>query len=127
MSEWEFLRLVAEQADCLLLLDINSIYVNSLNHDFDAIKFLEYLPVNRVQQFHLSGHTDLAEPMPGHAAPMPSEPVWRLYQHACKRFGKVATAIVCRESSPEPGNLITQLNRARAIAAEAFNSHGVMA
>jgi uncharacterized protein len=127
MSEWEFLRHVAEQADCLLLLDLNSLYVNSLNHDFDAINYLEHLPINRVQQFHLSGHTDHSEPLPGNVAQMTSEPVWRLYQYACKRFGKVATSIACRENTPDPANLLTQLTRARGIVAEVCDTHGVTA
>ena len=56
MSEWEFISLIAEQADCLLLLDVNNIYVSSYNHNFDAKTFIDGVPAKRVQQIHLAGH-----------------------------------------------------------------------
>ena len=118
MSEWEFLRQVAEQADCLLLLDVNNIYVSSVNHGFDAIEFLGHLPVERVQQIHLAGHSDHGDYIVDtHDHPV-AEPVWELYRHACRRFGEVATMIERDDNIPELAVLITELNRARAIAAE---------
>jgi hypothetical protein len=56
LTEWEFLRAVAEQADCLILLDVNNIYVSSVNHEFDPHDYLNAIPVERVQQFHIAGH-----------------------------------------------------------------------
>jgi uncharacterized protein (UPF0276 family) len=56
MSEWDFLREIAERADCHILLDVNNIYVSSFNHGFDAMEYLNGIPANRVQQFHLAGH-----------------------------------------------------------------------
>ncbi len=118
MSEWEFLRLVAEQADCLLLLDVNNIYVSSINHGFDAIEFLNHLPVQRVQQIHLAGHSDHGDYIVDtHDHPV-VEPVWELYRYTCERFGEVATMIERDDHIPELSELITELNRARAIAAE---------
>ena len=55
MSEWKFLREVASRADCSILLDINNIYVSSVNHGFDPIKYLQAMPKSRVRQFHLAG------------------------------------------------------------------------
>ncbi len=121
MSEWEFLRLVAEQADCLLLLDVNNIYVSSINHGFDAIEFLNHLPVERVQQIHLAGHSDHGDYIVDtHDHPV-VEPVWELYRYTCERFGEVATMIERDDNIPELSELITELNRARAIAAETFS------
>ncbi len=118
MSEWEFLREVAEQADCLLLLDVNNIYVSSINHGFDAIEFLNHLPVERVQQIHLAGHSDHGDYIVDtHDHPV-AEPVWELYRYTCERFGEVATMIERDDDIPELGELISELNRARAIAAE---------
>lgn len=118
MSEWEFLRLVAEQADCLLLLDVNNIYVSSINHGFDATEFLDHLPVNRVQQIHLAGHSDHGDYIVDtHDHPV-AKPVWDLYRHACARFGEVATMIERDDDIPELEELIAELNHARAIAAE---------
>ncbi len=121
MSEWEFLRQVAEQADCLLLLDVNNIYVSSINHGFDAIEFLNHLPVERVQQIHLAGHSDHGDYIVDtHDHPV-AEPVWELYRYTCERFGEVATMIERDDHIPELSELIAELNRARAIAAETLS------
>jgi len=122
MSEWEFLRQVSEQADCLLLLDVNNIYVSSVNHGFDAIEFLNHLPVERVQQIHLAGHKDHGDYIVDtHDHPV-AEPVWELYRYACKQFGEVATMIERDDNIPELAVLVTELNRARAIAAEVLET-----
>lgn len=118
MSEWEFLRQVSEQADCLLLLDVNNIYVSSINHGFDAIAFMDNLPVERVQQIHLAGHSDHGDYIVDtHDHPI-VEPVWELYHYACERFGEVATMIERDDHIPELPELIMELNHARAISAE---------
>lgn len=118
MSEWEFLHQAAERADCLLLLDVNNIYVSSINHGFDAIEFLDHLPVERVQQIHLAGHSDHGDYIVDtHDHPV-AEPVWGLYRHACTRFGEVATMIERDDDIPALDVLIAELNRARSIAAE---------
>jgi uncharacterized protein (UPF0276 family) len=57
MQEWEFLVALSEEADCELLLDVNNIYVSSINHEFDALEFLAGIPATRVRQMHLAGHT----------------------------------------------------------------------
>ena len=120
MSEWEFLRQVSEQADCLLLLDVNNIYVSSINHGFDALAFLKHLPANRVQQIHLAGHSDHGDYIVDtHDHPV-AEPVWALYRQACGIFGEVATMIERDDNIPDLAELITELNRARSIAAETF-------
>jgi len=118
MSEWEFLRQVAEQADCLLLLDVNNIYVSGINHGFDPVEFLNHLPVERVQQIHLAGHSDHGDYIVDtHDHPV-AEPVWELYRYTCARFGEVATMIERDDNIPELSVLIAELDRARAIAAE---------
>ena len=125
MSEWEFLRQVSEQADCLLLLDVNNIYVSSINHGFDAIEFLNHLPVERVQQIHLAGHSDHGDYIVDtHDHPV-AEPVWDLYRYTCARYGEVAAMIERDDKIPDLGELIAELNRARAIAAEAVETLAV--
>lgn len=122
MSEWEFLRQVAEQADCLLLLDVNNIYVSGINHGFDPVEFLDHLPVERVQQIHLAGHSDHGDYIVDtHDHPV-AEPVWELYRYTCSRFGEVATMIERDDDIPELSVLIAELDRARAIAAETLNA-----
>jgi uncharacterized protein (UPF0276 family) len=56
MTEWEFLAAVAQQSDCLILLDVNNIYVSSVNHELDPLAYLDAIPTDRVQQIHLAGH-----------------------------------------------------------------------
>ena len=122
MSEWEFLRRVAEEADCLLLLDVNNIYVSSINHGFDARAFMRHLPAGRVQQIHLAGHSDHGDYIVDtHDHPV-AEPVWALYREACLLFGEVATMIERDDHIPALAELIAELDRARAIAAEVLDT-----
>ena len=122
MSEWEFLRRVAEEADCLLLLDVNNIYVSSINHGFDARAFMRHLPAERVQQIHLAGHSDHGDYIVDtHDHPV-AEPVWNLYREACLLFGEVATMIERDDNIPALAELIAELDRARAIAAEVLDT-----
>jgi uncharacterized protein (UPF0276 family) len=117
MSEWDFLGEVAQRTDCLLLLDVNNVYVNSVNHGFDPLDFLNAVPVERVQQIHLAGHQLRPDGLivDTHDAPV-AEPVWRLYEHARRRFGDVATMIERDANIPPLSDLLTELERARAIA-----------
>ena len=81
-TEWEFLREVAEQADCLILLDINNIHVSAFNHNFDAYAYLAGIPPERVYQFHLAGHTHEGDLIiDTHDHPI-VDPVWELYAAA---------------------------------------------
>jgi uncharacterized protein (UPF0276 family) len=117
MTEWEFLAALAEEADCLLLLDVNNVYVSSVNHGYDAARFIDAMPVGRVQQIHLAGHTDHGTHIVDtHDQPI-ADPVWTLYRRACERFGAVATLIERDDRIPPLETLIEELDRARAVAA----------
>ncbi len=119
MSEWEFLREVSERADCLILLDINNIYVNSFNHGYDPLDYLAGVPVARVQQFHLAGHRHLGTHLiDTHDEPV-SDPVWTLYAHAVSRFGRISTMIERDDNFPPLAELLAELDAARAAVAEA--------
>jgi uncharacterized protein (UPF0276 family) len=117
MSEWEFLSAVAERADCLLLLDINNIYVSSFNHDFDPHDYLRGVPAERVQQFHIAGHRNHGDYLVDtHDEPV-IDPVWELYAAACRRFGAVSTLIERDDNIPPLTELLEELDQARRIAA----------
>ena len=119
-SEWDFLREVCERADCLLLLDVNNIYVSSVNHGFDAAEYLRALPRERVQQIHLAGHSDFGEYLVDtHDHPI-AAPVWELYGLACELFGPVATMIERDDDIPPLAELLAELGEARAVAALAL-------
>jgi uncharacterized protein (UPF0276 family) len=115
MSEWEFLREVAERADCAILLDINNIYVSSVNHGFDPLAYLQAMPRERVRQFHLAGHSDLG----GHLIDTHDhsivEPVWDLYCAAVAQFGAVPTMIERDDNIPSLSELVAELQIAREL------------
>jgi uncharacterized protein len=115
MSEWEFLREVAQRADCAILLDINNIYVSSINHGFDPLTYLQAMPKSRVRQFHLAGHSDLGGHLiDTHDHPI-VEPVWNLYRAALAHFGAVPTMIERDDNIPALSELVAELQVAREI------------
>ena len=119
LTEWQFVREVAERADCLLLLDINNVYVSSFNHGFDPLQYLAGIPRERVQQIHLSGHRNLdTHIIDTHDEPV-IDAVWDLYAAACRRFGPTSTMIERDDNIPPLEALLTELTHARAVAARA--------
>jgi uncharacterized protein (UPF0276 family) len=116
MSEWEFLREVAQRADCAILLDINNIYVSSVNHGFDPLTYLQAIPKERVRQFHLAGHSDLGGHLiDTHDHPI-VEPVWNLYSAAVAHFGAVPTMIERDDNIPALDELVAELQIARDLS-----------
>lgn len=116
MTEWEFLSAVAERADCLILLDINNIYVSAHNHNFDPLVYLNNVPVKRVQQFHLAGHLNLGNIIIDSHGDTVIDPVWSLYEAALRRFGPVSTMIERDDNIPPFAELLAELEMARQIA-----------
>ncbi len=91
---------VAEQADCLILLDINNIHVSAVNHGFDPLDYLDGVPAERVQQHHLAEHTDFGDYIiDTHDADV-IDPVWDLYAQAVSRFGQVSCMIERDDNIP---------------------------
>ncbi len=126
LTEWEFLREVVERADCLLLLDVNNIYVSSVNHGFDPLAYLNAVPRERVQQFHLAGHRNLGTHIiDTHDEPI-VDPVWELYRAAVRRFGAVSTMIERDDNIPPLEDLLAELDYARHIASEALNTRAAV-
>jgi len=115
MTEWEFLAAIAERADCGILLDINNIFVSAFNHRFDARTYIDAIPVERVFQFHLAGHSDHGTYLlDTHDHPVRDE-VWDLYAHAVRRFAAVSALIEWDDNIPEFDVLMETANKARAI------------
>jgi uncharacterized protein (UPF0276 family) len=125
MTEWEFLNAVVARADCQILLDVNNIYVSSFNHGFDPLDYLNAVPVERVQQFHLAGHRYLdTHIIDTHDEPV-VDPVWDLYRAAVRRFGPVSTMIERDDNIPPLAELLDELDHARRIAAEVLDRRAV--
>jgi uncharacterized protein len=116
MMEWEFLSVIAERADCYLLLDVNNIYVSSYNHKFNPIDYLNGIPVDRVWQHHLAGHTNDGNLIIDTHDQDIIDPVWALYEETAKRFGPVSTMIERDGNIPPLDEVLQELDRARAIA-----------
>jgi uncharacterized protein len=113
MSEWEFLAAVAEEADCGILLDINNVFVSAFNHRFDAERYIDSVPAERVVQFHLAGHSDHGiYLLDSHDHPI-REGVWKLYERAAKRFGAVPALVEWDDNIPEFPVLAAAADEAR--------------
>ncbi len=115
LTEWEFLREVAQEADCGILLDINNVFVSAFNHRFSAEEYIDAIPVERVVQYHLAGHTDCGTHLlDTHDHPVRDE-VWALYERAVRRFGAVSALIEWDDNIPEFSVLAQTAERARQI------------
>lgn len=116
MTEWQFLSEVVEKADCGLLLDVNNVYVNSVNHNFDPYVYLNNIPLERVVQIHVAGHTlqdDVIIDSHGNAV---IEPVFALLEYVLKRSNVKAVMLERDQNYPEFEDLLNELARIRAIA-----------
>jgi uncharacterized protein len=116
MTEWEFITQIAEAADCLLLLDVNNIYVSSYNHNFDPKAFIDGVPKQRIQQIHLAGHNNHGDYIIDTHDAAVIDPVWDLYEYAIARFGQVSTMIERDDKIPALEELVKELDIARKIA-----------
>ena len=123
IPEWEFMATMAEQADCLILLDVNNVYVSAFNHGFNAQTYLDYIPPARVQQFHLAGHTNKGKHIiDTHDHPV-IDPVWELYQYAAQRFPGVSTLLERDDQIPPLKELLDELNKARLLYQEVIHEN----
>lgn len=121
MSEWAFLNEIARRADCLVLLDINNIFVSAHNHHFEPMDYIEGIDVERVMQFHLAGHSYSGEMIiDTHDHPI-CDPVWALYERALQRFGAVSTMIERDDNIPEFPELRAELAIAERIASQTLS------
>ncbi len=119
MSEKEFLLAVLEESDCDLMLDINNIVVNSINHRYDASDFLKDMPAERIRYFHLAGHyveaPDLRIDTHGTAV---DDQAWDLLKEAYARFGPVPTLLERDFNFPPMQELLDEVRRIKALQAE---------
>jgi len=117
MTEWAFLDALCRRTDCGLLLDVNNVFVSASNHGFDALKFLDEMPAERVRQIHLAGHSaGEAILIDTHDQPVGSS-VWDLYAYVRPRLGLVATMIERDDDIPPLEDLLDELSIARCISA----------
>lgn len=111
MSEIEFLKRVLEEADCGLLLDVNNIYVNSINHGYDPYEFLSAIPQDRIVYIHVAGHYNEAEDLivDTHGANV-IDPVWALLEFTYQKFGVVPTLLERDFNFPPLAELLAEVD-----------------
>jgi len=122
MSEKEFLLAVLEEADCDLMLDINNIVVNSINHQYDARDFLNDMPAERIKYFHLAGHYVEAEDLriDTHGTAVDTE-AWQLLGDAYRKFGPVPTLLERDFNFPPIEELLDEVRRIKHLQLEHQN------
>lgn len=114
MSESEFINAVIKEADCELLLDVNNIYVNSINHQYDPYEFLESLPLNKAVYMHVAGHYEEAEDLrvDTHGAEV-IDPVWQILQKAYALCGPLPTLLERDFNFPPVSELLAEVQQIR--------------
>ncbi len=127
MPEWEFLAEITKRSGCGILLDVNNVYVNSVNHSFDPARFIDSIPAESVRQIHLAGHTDMGSYLfDTHNAPICPE-VWSLYGRAIGRLGReVPTLIEWDSELPPVDELLAEAGRAREASERALMGPGLV-
>lgn len=131
LTEAEFTNAILEEADCDLLLDVNNIFVNSINHGYDGHAFMRAMPAERIRYFHVAGHyveaEDLRIDTHGDAV---CDPVWRLLADAYKLFGPVPTLLERDFNLPPVAELLDEVRHVKSLqsaageAAKTGGAHG---
>jgi uncharacterized protein (UPF0276 family) len=121
IPEWEYLARLCAETGCGLLLDVNNVYVSSVNHDFDPVEYIHGIPADRVVQFHLAGHTHCGTHLiDTHDGPV-IDPVWELYRLAVQHTGGASTLLEWDARIPEFPVLEAEIAKARTTFADRGN------
>jgi uncharacterized protein (UPF0276 family) len=112
MAEIDFINAVLEEADCGLLLDVNNVYVNSVNHKYDAVEFLKKLSADRISYIHIAGHYNEADDLivDTHGADV-IDPVWDLLDRTYAQFGVIPTLLERDFNIPPLSELLTEVDQ----------------
>ena len=113
LSEAEFLSEVLEQADCGLLLDVNNVYVNSINHGFDAEEFLRQIPLERVVQLHIAGHKKEDNLVIDTHGASVIEPVYELLRYVLQKTEVKAILLERDQNFPDFADILSELDKIR--------------
>jgi uncharacterized protein len=126
IDEIVFINAIIAEADCKLLLDLNNIYVNSINHRYDAEQFLLALPGDRIAYAHVAGHyNEAADLIVDTHGSQVIDPVWRLLQTAYTAFGVFPTLLERDFNFPPMADLLAEVDKIRALQTQALKSAAV--
>ncbi len=123
IPEWDFLAELSRMSGCQVLLDVNNIYVNSVNHHFDAYAYLEAIPLGSVGEIHLAGFQDTGEILIDTHGARVSDEVWALYAYALERFGSVPTLIEWDSDIPPLDILLDEAQHAASLLKKHCSAH----
>ncbi len=116
LDEADFISELAEQADCLLLIDVNNIYVNHINQGIDIDNYLTSLPAERIKEVHLAGFDDRGDfILDAHNNPV-AEPVWKIYESLIQQIPHVPTLIEWDNDIPSLQRILDEAQKAEVIA-----------
>jgi len=113
MSEAEFITDIVTQSGCKLLLDVNNVFVNSFNHRYDANKFIDWLPLDKVAYIHMAGHEKIAEDLiiDTHGQPI-IDPVYNLFEYTVQKMSDPVPVLLERDFNiPDLKELQAELDR----------------
>ena len=118
LSEIDFIGEVLREADCDLLLDVNNVHVNAINHGYDARAFIDAMPSSRIASYHIAGHYDEAEDLKvdTHGTPVKDD-VWELLAHAYRVHGVRPTLLERDFNFPPLPELLSEVQRIRDVQA----------
>lgn len=122
LSETEFITTILEEADCELLLDVNNVYVNGFNHQYDAKSFIDRLPLERVSYIHMAGHEKVSDKLiiDTHGEAI-IDPVYDLFEYTIKRINRDVPVLLERDFNiPEMEELQSEIDRLNNIKQSAL-------
>lgn len=125
MKEIDFINAILREADCELLLDVNNIYVNGFNHQYDTRDFINQLPLERVSYIHMAGHEKVSEDLiiDTHGQPI-IDPVYELFDYTMKKIGRDVPVLLERDFNiPELEILQQELNELKRIKQSALHKN----
>jgi hypothetical protein len=128
LTEWQFIAALVGRTGCELLLDVNNVYVSSVNHGFDPFEYISALPRESIRQVHLAGHSrgQGRRLVDTHDAPVSAE-IWSLYEWTIGELGSIPTMIERDDNIPPLGELLAELDIARQASARALAERDVHA
>lgn len=117
MNETDFISEILERSDCGLLLDVNNVFVNSINHNFDPFAYVDRLPLDRVVQIHVAGHKRIGDYIIDTHGSDVVEPVYKLLEYVLRRTSVQGILLERDQNFPQFSQLLAELDLIRAIAA----------
>ena len=129
MTEYEFINTIINEADCQLLLDVNNVFVNAFNHQYDASDFMKTMPLDKVAYIHMAGHEQVEEDLiiDTHGQPI-IDPVYALFEETINKMKNPVPVLLERDYNfSQPDELKMELNKIEHICSKVWEKENVHA